>query len=267
MKPDEARLLESIVAAARDLPRSVVEELCGVLAGMAEDVPPGQRASLPAMVASPGARVRISDLVKAWDSAPGVSPANLAWALRAASDADERRRNEQTIELVWTGPSPEGTVLRRTDQVLLELIRSARHTLHVMTFAAYKIPILNEAMLAAARRGVTVTLIFESPEASAGKITFAGLETLGKEMRDLASVYVWPFERRPKDGAGRHGSLHAKCAIADGARLLVSSANLTEFALNMNMELGLLVRGEDLPNRVVEHLNQLIQERVLVPLQ
>ena len=53
----------------------------------------------------------------------------------------------------------------------------------------------------------------------------------------------------------------------DGARLLVSSANLTEFALNMNMELGLLVRGEDLPNRVVEHLNQLIQERVLVPLQ
>ena len=49
--------------------------------------------------------------------------------------------------------------------------------------------------------------------------------------------------------------------------MLVSSANLTEFALNMNMELGLLVRGEDLPDRVVEHLNQLIQERVLVPLQ
>ena len=54
--------------------------------------------------------------------------------------------------------------------------------------------------------------------------------------------------------------------MADGARLLVSSANLTEFALNMNMELGLLVSGVDLPDRVVGHLDQLIRERVLVPL-
>ncbi len=267
MKLEEARLLDSVADAARELPGSVIDELCGALAGLVEDAPPRQRASLSGVIASPHARARVSGLIEAWGLAPDVSPASLAWALRAASHANERRRREQAIELVWTGPSPEGTVLRRTDQVLLDLIRSARRTLHVVTFAAYKIPILNEAMLAAARRGVAVTLIFESPEASAGKVTFAGLEALDEEMRDLASVYVWPLERRPKDLAGRHGSLHAKCAIVDGARLLVSSANLTEFALNMNMELGLLVRGEDLPGRVVEHLNQLIRERVLVPLQ
>ena len=163
MKPEETRLLESIAAAARELPRSIVEELCGTLEGLAEDAPAGQRAALPGIVASPRARVRVSGLIEAWSSAPDVSPANLAWALRAASDADERRRREQTIELVWTGPSPEGTVLRRTDQVLLDLIRTARRTLHVVTFAAYKIPVLNEAMLAAARRGVEISLIFESP--------------------------------------------------------------------------------------------------------
>ena len=249
------------------MPGSVIDELCGALEGLGEDAPPRQRASLSAVIASPRARARVSGLIEAWGLAPDVSPASLAWALRAAYHADERRRREQAIELVWTGPSPEGTVLRRTDQVLLDLIRSARRTLHVVTFAAYKIPILNEAMLAAARRGVAVTLIFESPEASAGKIAFAGLDALGKEMRGLASVYVWPLERRPRDGAGRHGSLHAKCAVADGARLLVSSANLTEFALNMNMELGLLVSGVDLPDRVVGHLDQLIRERVLVPLR
>jgi phosphatidylserine/phosphatidylglycerophosphate/cardiolipin synthase-like enzyme len=249
------------------LPGSVIDELCGALEGLGEDAPPRQRASLSTVIASPRARTRVSGLIEAWGLAPDVSPTSLAWALRAAYHADERRRREQAIELVWTGPSPEGTVLRRTDQVLLDLIRSARRTLHVVAFAAYKIPILSEAMLAAARRGVAVTLIFESPEASAGKIAFAGLDALGKEMRDLASVYVWPLERRPKDGAGRHGSLHAKCAVDDGARLLVSSANLTEFALNMNMELGLLVRGEDLPDRVVGHLDQLIRERVLVPLR
>ena len=46
---------------------------------------------------------------------------------------------------------------------------------------------------------------------------------------------------------------------------LISSANLTEYALNLNMELGLLVRGGDLPGRVVGHLRRLMREGVLVP--
>ncbi len=59
--------------------------------------------------------------------------------------------------------------------------------------------------------------------------------------------------------------MHAKCAVADVSALLVSSANLTQYALNLNMELGLLVRGGDLPGRVVGHLRQLIEENILVP--
>lgn len=194
-----------------------------------------------------------------------MSPASLAWALRAASDVDERRRREQTIELVWTGPSPEGTVLRRTDQVLLDLIRSARRTLHMVTFAAYKIPILNEAMLAAARRGVEIYLIFESPVA--GNITFAVTRTVGEELGALCNIYVWPPDKRPRDDAGRYGSLHAKCALADEETALISSANLTEFALNLNVELGLLVHDGALPGRVVEHLRRLMDENVLVSIQ
>lgn len=264
MLPEEARLLESISAATRELPRSIVEQLCDVLAGMAEDAPPGHRASLAAIVASPGARKRVSGLIEAWESAPAVSPASLAWALRAASDADERRRHEQTIELVWTGPSPEGTVLRRTDQVLLDLIRSARHTLHIMTFAAYKIPILNEAMLEAARSGVDISLIFET--ADAGKVSFAASRAVGEELEALCNIYIWPPEERPKDTAGRYGSLHAKCAVADANAVLISSANLTEYALALNMELGLLVRGGELPSQVVAHLRQLIDGKVLTRL-
>lgn len=264
MQPEEARLLESIGAAARELPRSVVEQLCDVLVGMAEDAPPGERASLLAIVASPGARLRISGLIQAWDAAPTVSSTSLAWALRAASDADERRRHEQTIELVWTGPSPEGTVLRRTDQVLLDLIRSARHTLHIMTFAAYKIPILNEAMLEAARSGVEITLIFET--ADAGKVSFAATRAVGEELEALCNIYIWPPEERPKDTAGRFGALHAKCAVADANAALISSANLTEYALALNMEMGLLVRGGELPRQVVTHLRQLIENIVLTRL-
>ncbi len=107
---------------------------------------------------------------EAWNSAPDVSPANLAWALRAASEADERCRREQSVELVWTGPSPGGSVLRRTDQVLLDLIRTAQRSLYMATFAAYKIPVFEEAMLAAARRGVEISLIFESPGAASQRL-------------------------------------------------------------------------------------------------
>jgi cardiolipin synthase len=203
---------------------------------------------------------------EAWNSAPDVSPANLAWALRTASEADERRRREQTVELVWTGPSPGGSVLRRTDQALLDLIRTARSSLHIVTFAAYKIPVLNEAMLAAARRGVEISLIFESPGASAGKTAFAGLDALGEELKALSEVYIWPLDRRPRDQAGRYGSLHAKFAVADEAALFVSSANLTEYAFNFNMELGLLVRGGDLPAHVESHLRHLVEEKVLLPI-
>lgn len=46
-------------------------------------------------------------------------------------------------------------------------------------------------------------------------------------------MYVWPLDKRPKDGAGRHGSLHAKCAVADEAAAFTSSANLTKYALNL----------------------------------
>lgn len=54
------------------------------------------------------------------------------------------------------------------------------------------------------------------------------------------------------------GALHAKCAVADGRRPLVSSANLTEHAQWLNMELGVLVEGGDTPRRAQRHWSALI---------
>jgi phosphatidylserine/phosphatidylglycerophosphate/cardiolipin synthase-like enzyme len=260
-----ARLLERFTAAAGELSSGATDELCKALEDMPIDPSLRQRAALAGTVSSPRARVLVGQLVEAWEDNPEVSPLSIAWGLRAASSVDERYRREQTAELVWTGPAPRGTTLRRTDQVLLDLIRTAERTLHLVTFAAYKVPVLREALLKASRRGVSITLVFESPDASDGKTAFAGLDALGNELKELSEVYVWPLDRRPRDRAGRYGSLHAKFAVADEAALLVSSANLTEYALNLNMELGLFVRGGDLPGRVVQHLRRLV-ERVLVPI-
>jgi phosphatidylserine/phosphatidylglycerophosphate/cardiolipin synthase-like enzyme len=54
-----------------------------------------------------------------------------------------------------------------------------------------------------------------------------------------------------------------KCAVADGRSLFLSSANLTEYAFTINMELGLLVTGGPLPGQVEEQFDRLIGTGVL----
>jgi phosphatidylserine/phosphatidylglycerophosphate/cardiolipin synthase-like enzyme len=87
---------------------------------------------------------------------------------------------------------------------------------------------------------------------------------LGSEVARHATLYTWPAELRPEAGNGKLAALHAKCAVADGARLIVSSANLTEYAFTKNMELGLLIEGGEIPRRVDAHWRALISDRVLV---
>jgi phosphatidylserine/phosphatidylglycerophosphate/cardiolipin synthase-like enzyme len=47
--------------------------------------------------------------------------------------------------------------------------------------------------------------------------------------------------------------------VADGKWLFLSSANLTQQAFTINMELGMLVRGGTMPGRVEKQFLQLIQ--------
>ena len=48
--------------------------------------------------------------------------------------------------------------------------------------------------------------------------------------------------------------------MADGEWLFLSSANLTEYAFTINMELGMLVTGGTMPSRVERQFDQLIQD-------
>jgi len=53
--------------------------------------------------------------------------------------------------------------------------------------------------------------------------------------------------------------------VVDDEAVLISSANLTEHAMNLNMELGLLIRGGELSRSLAGHLRSLIQNGILVP--
>jgi phosphatidylserine/phosphatidylglycerophosphate/cardiolipin synthase-like enzyme len=51
--------------------------------------------------------------------------------------------------------------------------------------------------------------------------------------------------------------------VADAEKIFVSSANLTEQALRLNIELGVLIAGTRHPRKVENHFAELATGRVL----
>ena len=260
---DHEPVVEAVAAFAVDVPHDVLERACRGLEVLQVDAHTSRWLAALSDLPQPELRARAAALVADFNTmAPGAGPRALAWALRAAEAADRAERARQGLELVWTGPAPAGCVLRRTDQALLEVIGRARRKLLVVTYAAYDVASVREALLAAEARSVELTFILESKEESGGKVSFDAILALGM-LAERASVFVWPLEYRGRDQHGRPGSLHAKCAVADEDVLFLSSANLTGFALTLNMELGVLVSGGELPGRVGRHFADLIAGGVL----
>ncbi len=262
----QADLLQAIVTFAGKVVAPTLEQFCGLLEKLPHHPPTDQMlVALANQLTQAEVRGMVGELMEAWRlNGLSITPQELAWSLRAASRMDEAHRARQSLELVWTGPTPESSTLRRTDQALLELIESARAELIMTTFAAYKVPAICGALMAAIERGVQVVLILESAKVSEGKVTFDPKEAFPKHLLQRVEIYAWPLDKRDVDAQGRHGSLHAKCAVADQAMAFISSANLTEYALSLNMELGMLAKGGSLPRELAAHLRGLIQSRVLM---
>lgn len=85
-------------------------------------------------------------------------------------------------------------------------------------------------------------------------------------MAAQAKLLQWPSERRPRDEQGHAGLVHVKAAVADSRIAFLSSANLTEAALERNMELGILLRGGHLPaaiDRLIDALLELGELQVI----
>lgn len=104
--------------------------------------------------------------------------------------------------------------------------------------------------------------VLESDEANGGKVKFDPLPYLAPSGAPV-EVYHWPASERKRDERGRHGSLHAKVAVADRKHMLVSSTNLTEDAFDLNIELRVLLLGGSAPSEAAAHIDNLIRLRVL----
>ena len=77
-----------------------------------------------------------------------------------------------TVEPVWTGPATSEMAVRLSRAALLEVIGLARHRLILVSYAAYKVNDLVDALMAARSRGVDIRFVLETAEASGGALSF-----------------------------------------------------------------------------------------------
>jgi len=250
---------------ARLLPSSVVEAVA-VQLELSND--PGLatlRGQIAQAIPSPHHRALVADFLDRWNSgAADVLPCAVAVALFTASGAEKHRREGQTSELVWTGPDVRVVPLRRTEQVVLQVIDSAAQQILVVSYAIFNIPRICEALIRSADRGVSITVVVESPDRIEGQRAYSALSALGPTVASRCGVFVWPHEMRLRGDSGKPGLLHVKCAVADGRWLFLSSANLTEYAFTINMELGLLLTGGPTPGQIEGHFTRMIEAGILV---
>lgn len=215
--------------------------------------------ALSGAVSTPVAAEVVDQLIDAWRST-SVSAEELASMLLAAGHVFTKATNQQSTELVWTGPTTPFVSARRTEQALLQVINAAEQTLFITSFVAYDVSTIVKALNAASDRGVVISMLLELSQDHGGSITF---DAIGK-MRTLvpaARLYAW----RDKADPFSDGRVHAKVAVADGHTCFITSANLTGFAMERNMEAGLLISGGRVPRSLDEHLRALVAMKIVSP--
>jgi phosphatidylserine/phosphatidylglycerophosphate/cardiolipin synthase-like enzyme len=74
------------------------------------------------------------------------------------------------------------------------------------------------------------------------------------------------YDSRALDLEGPGGVLHAKAIVADDEAVFVTSANLTEAALDRNIELGILIRDRPFALTISGYFRHLIDRNLLKPL-
>lgn len=242
------KVVEAAIALASCLPASTVEAVAGAVMKCGYS---GVNAEIAKRLANHHQRDLALSFIHNWQTeASEVAPQVVAVALSTAALSEQKHRDSQSVELVWTGPDCGDIPFRRTEQAILQLLDSAKERITLVSFAVYRIPNIANSLIKAARRGVKINVIVETPDKLGGENEYSTLRALGAEVEACSSVYYWPKEQRQLSETNKPGILHVKCAVADGEWLFLSSANLTHQAFTINMELGMLVRGGTMAERV-----------------
>ena len=251
--------MQQLLKAISALVSIVSADRVAALAARISNLDASKGGSLSANVQSAQASDSLKMLIEAWKVST-IDGRTLAAMLLAASDAYRLAESNQQVELVWTGPTTELVPARRTEQALIQVIDAARQRLFITSYVAYDIESVARALRSAAERDVRIDFLVEMSSAQGGKVSTDPIANLRKIVPN-ASFYVW----KNKAAAFVNGSVHAKVAVADRALCFITSANLTGYAMDQNMEAGVLVSGKQLPDQLHRHLEALVVTGVIAP--
>jgi cardiolipin synthase len=206
---------------------------------------------------TPAAREAVDRVLAAWQNVP-TSGNELAGLMLGASHARVRAERDSSIELVWTGPTTRFVPMRRTAQVLVDLIAAARSEVFLVSFIAYDIDRVLAAMRDAIGRGVRIRVLLEASTVHGGTLNVDPAALIRGQAPGV-ELFTW----KERSAAFVDGKVHAKVVVVDGARAFITSANLTGNALEKNMEAGVVIHGGAVPKTLSDHLQALIDVGVV----
>lgn len=235
----------------------------GEMAGLLEG---GATLSQALVAVRPSRRVRIRELLKAagygiGHGAPDDTQRTMTVAgLRGIQGAHSV---DATIQPVWTSPHLlTGTGDLNSSRSLL--VKQARDSVVCSTFNFQESSGLWQALtqLAAARPEVGIRLYLDGT-VNTGR-SFSGSASLSSERIALTLPYASVF-RTKEYAEGKRYRNHAKFLVIDHRTVLVTSANLSYSAENLNVELGLRADDRNLAEMIEEEMRRLeahVYERV-----
>jgi cardiolipin synthase len=162
---------------------------------------------------------------------------------------------------------------RDTRRVYEELLGSAKRSIWASTYAFFDGPKAFEALARRmeSRPALDVTLLLNI-QRKRGDTTAS--DQVVRRFADHFWKTDWPGSSHPRvfydpralDPEGPGGVLHAKAVVADDEVVFVTSANLTEAALDRNIELGVLIRDRAFALSIGGYFRSLIDRDLLKPL-
>lgn len=256
-----------MIDALLDLPSHLSERLASALeSGVVE---PHSAASLRSVLGNAEGGENVAAALVELERLGISGPAAAVW-IRTVERAAARAPRP---DLVWSGPEVPGLHARDTRRVYEELLSSAERSVWASTYAFFDGPKAFQVMARRldARPALRVTLLLNI-QRKRGDTTAA--EQLVRRFADRFWTTDWPGSSRPRvyydpralDLEGPGGVLHAKAVVTDDEALFVTSANLTEAALDRNIEVGLLIRDRALAASLSSHFQGLIDRGLLRPL-
>ncbi len=161
------------------------------------------------------------------------------------------QNNEEKIELVLTAPPSFNLRAKRTEDVVDELLQSARVSITMTGYSVSEyIKDFLDVIINKSQKGVFVKIFINKVDEQ------NAIEKLIAHKGRFLKIYNYSNE------TDKMAALHAKVISIDNERTLVSSANLSYHGMSANIEMGCVIRSKKIADKINEVFKNLIFGKV-----